>query len=88
MTILTLNKKELEKIIGKITPEVEHKISMFGTPVESVTEEEFSVDITANHPDLLSMSGFSRAILRFLGKKTGIREYNVEKGEKNYKVTI
>ena len=88
MTILTLNKKELEKIIGKITPEVEHKISMFGTPVESVTEEEFSVDITANHPDLLSISGFSRAILRFLGKKTGIREYNVEKGEKNYKVTI
>lgn len=88
MTVLTLNRKELEKNIGKITKEVEEKISMFGTPVEGVTETEFSVDVTANRPDLLSMSGFSRAILSFMGKKTGIREFKVEKPEKNYKVTI
>lgn len=88
MTTLTLNRKELEKNIGKITPEIEEKISMFGTPVESLTNEELSLDITANRPDLLSMSGFSRGILGFLGKKTGLREYTVEKPEKDYKITI
>ena len=88
MTVLTLNRKELEKIIGKITPEIEEKITMFGTPVESLTSEELSLDITANRPDLLSMGGFSRGILGFLGKKPGLREYHVEKGEKDYKVTI
>ena len=88
MTILTLNRKELEKNIGKITPEIEEKISMFGTPVEALTNEELSIDITANRPDLLSMQGFSRGILSFLGKKTGLKEYAVEKPGKDYKVTI
>ena len=88
MTVLTLNRKELEKIIGKITPEIEEKITMFGTPVESLTAEELSLDITANRPDLLSMNGFSRGILAFLGKKPGLKEYTIEKGEKDYKVTV
>ena len=88
MTVLTLNRKELEEKIGKITKEAEEKINMFGTPIENITDEEFSVDITPNRPDLLSMSGFSRAILAFLGKKPGLKEYKVEQPEKDYKVTI
>lgn len=88
MTVLTLDKKELEKLIGKITPEIENKINMFGTPIENITETEFSVDITANRPDLLSMQGFSRAILAFLNKKPGLKEYKVEPPEKNFKVII
>jgi phenylalanyl-tRNA synthetase beta chain len=88
MTVLTLNRKELEKNIGKITPELEEKISMFGTPVESLTEEELSVDVTANRPDLLSMSGFCRGINAFIGKKTGLKQYKTEKGGKDYRVVI
>ncbi|VVB78947.1 Phenylalanine--tRNA ligase beta subunit [uncultured archaeon] len=88
MTVLTLNRKELEKNIGKITKEVEEKISMFGTPVESLTEEEISIEIFPNRPDVLSLQGFSRAFLAFMGKKPGLREYKVEKPEKDYKVTI
>lgn len=88
MTILTLNRKELEKHIGKITQEIEEKINMFGMPIESLTENEISIDITANRPDLLSMQGYSRAILSFLGKKTGLREYKINKPEKDFKVTI
>ncbi|MDP2924860.1 MAG: phenylalanine--tRNA ligase subunit beta [Nanoarchaeota archaeon] len=88
MTTLTLNRKELERAIGKITPELENKISMFGTPVESLTDNEIVIDITANRPDLLSFSGFTRAILSFLGKKPGLRNYQAEKPEKDYKVII
>ncbi len=88
MAIITLNRKEFEKNIGKITKDIEEKINMFGMPIENLTENEISVDITANRPDLLSMQGYSRAILSFLGKKTGLREYKVHKPEKNCKVTI
>jgi phenylalanyl-tRNA synthetase beta chain len=88
MALLTLNKKELEAKIGKITPEIEEKISMFGTPVEKLDENEISIEIFPNRPDLLSLQGFSRAILAFLEKKPGLRSYKTEKPEKDYKVTI
>ena len=72
MTILTLPKKQLESYIGKITPELENKISMFGTPIENVTENEVSVEVFPNRPDLLSMQGFVRALNTFL-KKQGLK---------------
>ena len=68
MTILTLPKNQLEKEIGKITPELENKISMFGTPIEEVTDTEVSVEVFPNRPDLLSFQGFTRAITSFLKK--------------------
>ncbi len=49
---------------------MENKISMFGTPVEETTENEISIEVFPNRPDLLSMQGFTRAILNFLRKKT------------------
>ena len=68
MTILTLNRQELEKKIGKITKELEDKISMFGTPIEEVTNDEVSVEVFPNRPDLLSFQNFARAINQFNGK--------------------
>ena len=88
MALLTLNRKELEKHIGKITKEIEEKISMFGTPVEQLTDEEISIEIFPNRPDLLSMSGFARAFLAFSEKKPGLINYKVHAPEKDYKVTI
>jgi len=87
MTILTLNKKQLENKIGEITPELEEKISMFGTPVEEITETEISIEIFPNRPDLLSLQGFTRAITSFL-KKTQQTNYKPEKPEKDYKVIV
>ncbi len=88
MAILTLNRKELEKVIGKITPEMENKISMFGTPVDSINEDEISIEIFPNRPDLLSFHGFTRAILAFFNKKPGLKNYKSNKPEKDYKVII
>jgi len=87
MTILTLNKAELEKKIGKITPEIEDKITEMGTPVEENTEDEFSVEVFPNRPDLLSLQNFSRAFNQFNGKK-GIADFKINKPEKNYVVQI
>jgi len=38
MTILTLNKKELEKKVGKIDSKMEELITMMGTPIEEIKE--------------------------------------------------
>ncbi|MDD5741482.1 MAG: phenylalanine--tRNA ligase subunit beta [Candidatus Nanoarchaeia archaeon] len=87
MTILTLNKKQLEQEIGKIDEKMQEKIALFGTPIENVNDEEVSVEVFPNRPDLLSFQGFSRALLCFL-KKPGMQTYKTEKPEKDYKVII
>jgi len=87
MTILTLDKKKLEKEIGKVDDKMQNKISMFGTPIENVTETEVSIEVFPNRPDLLSFQGFARAFLSYLGKKNP-PEYKTEKPEKDFKVII
>ena len=54
MTILTLNRKELEKRIGLIDSVKEDLITQMGTPVDTSTKEELAVEIFPNRPDLLS----------------------------------
>lgn len=87
MAILTLNRNELEKEIGKINEKILEKISMFGTPVENFNENELSIEVFPNRPDLLSFQGFKRAMLSFL-EKSGINEYSTQNPAKNYKVII
>ncbi len=87
MTILTLNKKQLEKKIGRVDSKMEDKISMFGTPVEGVTDTEFAVEVFPNRPDLLSLQGFTRALRSYLYSKRQ-PEYKVNSLEQNYEVKI
>jgi len=88
MAIITLNKKIFEKEIGALTDEMQNKIAMFGTPVEEVTENEIHIEVFPNRPDLLSYQGFKRSFLAFLGKKTGLKKYKVNRPEKDYEVII
>ncbi|MGC9309105.1 MAG: phenylalanine--tRNA ligase subunit beta, partial [Candidatus Nanoarchaeia archaeon] len=85
MTILTLDKDKLEKNIGKIE-QVREKIDMFGTPVEHIGNE-VDIEIFPNRPDLLSMQGFVRSFLQYLGKKKPVK-FKIHKPEKNYKVKV
>ena len=88
MTILTIPKTELEKKLRiKITPEIEEKISMFGTPVEESTPTELSVEIFPNRPDLLSFQGWTRSFLQYLGKKLPAK-FKVHEPEQDYKIKI
>ncbi len=88
MANIKLNKKTFEKEIGKLDEIMQNKIAMFGTTIESITDKELELDITPNRPDLLSYQGFKRSFLNFLGKKTGLKTYKINKPEKDYKVII
>jgi phenylalanyl-tRNA synthetase beta chain len=87
MTILTVDRKELEKRVGKITPELEGKITDMGTPVEELTESELSVEVFPNRPDLLSLQNFARAVNQFQEKEKVV-SFTVNKPEKDYVVTV
>lgn len=88
MANVRFNKKLFEKEIGKLTEEMQEKISLFGTPVEEVTKDEVEIEIFPNRPDMLSYHGFKRAFLAYLGKKTGMKKYKVNSAQKDYKVII
>ena len=87
MTILTLNKKELEKKVGKIDSKMEELITMMGTPIEEIKETEISVEVFPNRPDLLSLQNFARALNQYIGKEK-VADFKINKPEKDFVVTI
>ena len=88
MSNVTFLRKEFESSIGNITKEVEEKISLFGTPLERLTDEEVEVEIFPNRPDLLSLQGYARSFNAFLGKSPGLARYTIRKPEDNYTIKI
>ncbi len=88
MANIKIPREQFEKEIGKLDEKMQNKISMFGTTLESFNEKEIELEIFPDRPDMLSYSGFKRAFLGFLGKKTGLRKYKINKLEKNYQVII
>ncbi|MBI2666038.1 phenylalanine--tRNA ligase subunit beta [Candidatus Woesearchaeota archaeon] len=81
MPTITLNKNEFEKLVGKELPleELKDRISMLGTDLEKIENNEIHVEIFPNRPDMLSEQGFARAFSSFIGVKTGLRQYEVKK---------
>ena len=88
MAIININKKLFEKEIGKLDEKMQDRIAMFGTPVEKISDDEIQIEIFPNRPDMLSYQGFKRSFLSFLGKKTGLKKYRINKPEKDYQVFI
>jgi phenylalanyl-tRNA synthetase beta chain len=88
MANVKIPKKLFEKEVGKLDEKMQDRISMLGTPIDNITDEEFEVEIFPNRPDLLSYQGFKKAMLSFLDKKTGLVSYKINKPENNYKVKI
>src|SRR3989344_1130916 len=78
MPTITLNKKVVEKLVGKKLSDAElrERIPMLGTALESVSLNEIVVEIFPNRTDLLSEQGFARAFASFIGAKPGLRTYN------------
>ena len=88
MAVINLNKKQFEKEIGKLDEKMQDRIAMFGTPIEKINNEELQIEVFPNRPDLLSYQGFKRSFFAFLGKKTGLKKYKINKPKKDYKVII
>jgi len=88
MASVKFNRKIFEKEIGKLTEELQQKIALFGTTVESLDDNEIELDITPDRPDLLSYYGFKRGFLGYLGKKTGLKNYKLHKPEKDFEIKV
>ncbi len=90
MPTINLNKKVLEKLVGKKLPleQLKDRISMLGTDLDKIERDEIIVEVFPNRPDMLSEQGFARALSSFIGVKTGLKQYKVNKAEKDYKVII
>jgi phenylalanyl-tRNA synthetase beta chain len=88
MANVNFPRKQFEKEIGKLDEKMQNKIAMFGTPLEKFDDNEIEIEVFPNRPDLLSYHGFKRSFLAFLGKKTGLKEYKINKLEKNFTVVI
>ena len=88
MASVKFNRKVFEREIGKLTEEMQQKIALFGTTVESLEDNEIELDVTPNRPDLLSYYGFKKGFLGYLGKKTGLKNYKLHKPEKDYEVKV
>jgi phenylalanyl-tRNA synthetase beta chain len=88
MASVIFPKKQFEKEIGKLDEKMQNRIAMFGTPFERLDDKEVEIEVFPNRPDLLSYHGFKRAFLGFLGKQKGLKEYKLNKPEKDYIVTI
>lgn len=88
MSNIKFPRKTFEKEIGKLDEDMQNKIAMFGTPLESFDDNEIEIEVFPNRPDLLSYHGFKRSFLGFLERQKGLKKYKLNKPEKDYKVII
>jgi phenylalanyl-tRNA synthetase beta chain len=82
-----MDKKELERRVGKIDSKMEKLITDMGTPVEEISGTEVSVEVFPNRPDLLSLENFSRALNQFNGKGR-LASFKINPPEKDFEVII
>ncbi len=70
MTVVTIRKSEVKKIIGnKKDDEIDHILSMMSTAVERMDNEIIDVEVAPNRPDMLSEQGILRTLKTFSGKE-------------------
>ena len=88
MPTVTLNKEVFEKLVGKKLPldKLKDRISMIGTDLEKIENNEIVVEVFPNRPDMLSEQGFARAFSTFIGTKIGLAKYKTNKSD--YKVKV
>jgi len=81
MPTINLDRKVLDKLVGKKLSDsvLMEKIPMLGTSLESIDDNEIVIEVFPNRPDMLSEQGFARALSSFLGIKTGLKTYGINK---------
>lgn len=81
MPTVTFNRKDVELLSG-ITDEnvLKDRISMLGTDLEYVTDQEICVEFFPNRPDCLSLYNFSRALRNFVAEKPNKTHFEISPG--------
>ncbi len=63
MPVATFNKKYLSSLVGNLPDDkLSEEINKLGINIEKLGEDEISVEISSNRPDLISAVGFARAL--------------------------
>ncbi|MBN2141986.1 phenylalanine--tRNA ligase subunit beta [Candidatus Woesearchaeota archaeon] len=90
MPTVNLNKQILEKLLGKklTDEELKDRISMLGTDLEKIEEDDIVVEVFPNRPDMLSEQGFARALSSFIGAKTGLRKFKINQPKDSDRYTV
>lgn len=79
MPTITVNRKVFEKLVEKKLPieKLKRKISYLGTDLDEITNDEITVEIFPNRPDMLSVQGFARAFSSYIGQNTGLKNFKI-----------
>jgi len=88
MPTININKKAFENLVGKklSLEELKDRICYMGVSVEGINENEITLEVNPDRPDLLSIQGLARAFSSFIGLKKCFRKYEIKKS--NEKVII
>jgi phenylalanyl-tRNA synthetase beta chain len=88
VVVIEVNIEDFRQLIGRDVSleELSDRLPMMGTAWEGETDEGFAIEVFPNRPDLVSIEGLARAYSSWIGDKTGLREYFVQKSD--YKVII
>lgn len=82
--IVTVNKKELMKIVGKTLSlkKLEDTLFLMKAEIERVDGNEIQIEINPDRQDMLSPEGIARAIRAFLEIEPGLKEFPIKKSGK------
>ena len=88
MVKVDISHRMLEQFVGKrIThDELEALLFTLGYELEHVEGDVWTIDITADRPDLVSTAGIARLLKSYLGLASGLPNYTVKKSD--YRVVI
>lgn len=83
MPTINIDRKNFEKLVGKKLPtdKLKDRISYLGTDLEEVSNDNITVEIFPNRPDMLSVQGFARSFSSFIGHKTGLKNYKTNRSK-------
>ena len=80
MPTISIDKQSfLNKLAASLSDdELRSQLSQLGTDVEDITEDEVTVEIFPNRPDLLSSQGLARNLKGILNEEKGMPDYEVK----------
>ncbi len=79
MPIITFDYKDLIKLLRKEIDKKEliDKLPMMGVSIERIENNEISIEVFPNRPDMLCIEGIARALRAFLGIEKGLKKYEI-----------
>ncbi len=77
MPLITYNKKDLQKLVGKKlgNEQLEEVVSLIKPGVEEQTDSEIKLEVTPDRPDLFGVEGLARAIRNYLEIKNNLQKF-------------